>query len=524
MNKKLWLIALLIALFFILIKGYTFNSGDQEEHLPQVYQLINPALYPLDYFVKASNENFTVRYFFVRLIYFLHFIMSVSAACFLLHIASLTIVAWSIQQIALHFGATKTSSSIAAFMSLVVFNSFTLGGNSLMDNQLNCGNLATALCSLAFYYAINKRLLHAGLLAALATLFQVLIGLQVMLLLSLLYIGINKKEWNKVTLFKALTIYFLFSAAMLIPILQAQFGEISSEQSLLFYDILFLIRNPNHYLPSSFPLVDYLRFFSLTVIAAAFHFFVDKHLKHLWRIMFLVIIGGMFLYTFLLEGLEILSIGKSQWFKVSVWMQLMDALVIMAFVSTFISDKLISFLKSDPKAIRFLQNVTGNQYSISVIILLLFLLITNSQSIPFERINQRYQIGNYPNSALSRMHDWISKNTPIDCVILTSPTNTSFLCEAKRSMPIGWKAIIHEPYFMIPWYAKFKTVYNNGADFKGFNVLEQASLHYNEFPPLPDINLNWDFRLMDITVGKINITNEKEVYRVDNFVLLKTIK
>ena len=62
--------ALFVAALFLFVRGYQFNTDDQAEHLPQVYQMLDSELYPNDYFVNASNSIFTVRYYYEKLVLF----------------------------------------------------------------------------------------------------------------------------------------------------------------------------------------------------------------------------------------------------------------------------------------------------------------------------------------------------------------------------------------------------------------------------------------------------------------------
>jgi hypothetical protein len=57
------------------------------------------------------------------------------------------------------------------------------------------------------------------------------------------------------------------------------------------------------------------------------------------------------------------------------------------------------------------------------------------------------------------MHFWIEENTEKDVSVLVSPDDNAFPNQAKRSMPIHFQAIIHEPFFMLPWYEDFKEIY-----------------------------------------------------------------
>ena len=62
--------ACFIAACFLFVRGYQFNTDDQAEHLPQIYQILDSELYPHDYFVNASNSIFTVRFYYEKLVLF----------------------------------------------------------------------------------------------------------------------------------------------------------------------------------------------------------------------------------------------------------------------------------------------------------------------------------------------------------------------------------------------------------------------------------------------------------------------
>ncbi|MBK7964425.1 MAG: hypothetical protein IPK10_03340 [Bacteroidetes bacterium] len=62
------LLAVLFATLFILVHGYQFNNGDQEEHLPYVYKLIDSNLYQNDYLVPVQFSQFSIRTYFALLI------------------------------------------------------------------------------------------------------------------------------------------------------------------------------------------------------------------------------------------------------------------------------------------------------------------------------------------------------------------------------------------------------------------------------------------------------------------------
>ncbi len=510
MRLRSWVIAFFTTVLYILVKGYYFNSGDQEEHLPQVYQLINPALYPHDYFLTAYHQTFTVRFYFVWLIYLFHFILPVSATCFLFHLICLTVSAWAIREIVVYFNVKDFFADVTPVFVFIFFNGFIVGGNSFIDPQLTCGSFAVTSGSLAFLFAIKRKWNLVAICAGLASIMQVLAGLQVMFIITIIFLFTEKTKHKAGIFLKMLGLYLLISAPMLLPIIYLQARNLSVEQSLMFYDILYRVRNPNHYLPSAFPLIDYVKFLSLTILAGCFVFFIDKKLKQIWLIVFTVVFGGMLMYTLLLESFHVLPIGKLQWFKTAAWMMIMNVIVVAAFTSKFFKQNIL--LEKLSKTSTFLI------LSFSFIGLI---IICNSKYLPFKKLQSRYHVLNYPPSDLEKMHEWINTHTPVSSIILTSPSDDSFLCEAQRSMPIGWKAIIHEPFFLIPWYEKLTLVYHHGIPFTGFNVLQQAEQEYNKNPPLPLPSLKWDYRIADISKGRVLMDREQVIHRENNILLLK---
>jgi len=152
---------------------------------------------------------------------------------------------------------------------------------------------------------------------------------------------------------------------------------------------------------------------------------------------------------------------------------------------------------------------------------LLLLVMLNSSMIPIPKFQSRYMVGNYKKTDLTLMHEWIAANTDKDKTFLTAPTDFSFPCEAKRSMPIGWKAIIHEPFFMFPWYKNFSEVYSTTLTATlGKDVLTVADSNYNKVlyaPEHPPVKI--DYRLDDITKCHFIEALGKTIHQEGNYIL-----
>src|SRR6187402_648573 len=102
-----WYHSIFIAVLFLLVHGYRFNTGDQEEHLPQVYKMMDASLYAHDYFMSHVDESFNVRFYFKWLVYLVSQILSVEVTCFLLTFICLTVTSWSVMKITEFFSKGK---------------------------------------------------------------------------------------------------------------------------------------------------------------------------------------------------------------------------------------------------------------------------------------------------------------------------------------------------------------------------------------------------------------------------------
>ena len=58
--RWLW-VAALTAVVYFLKHGYEYGVGDHDEMLPQLFRLMDPDLYPRDWFVVEQGGRFTVR-------------------------------------------------------------------------------------------------------------------------------------------------------------------------------------------------------------------------------------------------------------------------------------------------------------------------------------------------------------------------------------------------------------------------------------------------------------------------------
>ncbi|MCB0431212.1 MAG: hypothetical protein H6585_01175 [Flavobacteriales bacterium] len=480
------LYSVFIACLFLLVKGYAFNSGDQAEHLPLVYKALDPSLYHGDYFVEMATRQFTIRDIYVYLLVYGTAVMPLDAWCFVLTLLCISAASYSIMRITAYFSLDRLAPYLSPVFVLFIFFNFTVGGNHIEDPTLICTTLAKAFALGGLAAFFEKKWVWMSLLLGFASVFQVLVGLQLFLVLMCVNLIFEKHERWKLAGKTAL--YFILSAApMLVPILYRQFWMHVSYDHDLYYELLYRFRNYLHYLPSLFPTREYVKLGILLLAAlVCMYLFRLKVEKPRVSLMIGIILLGLVLYSLAIAVPGFRFIGKLQWFKTTIWLAAISAILLSIVIS-----KTIQLWISMYTVLAYLRNV------VVVGALLALLVLTNSGDIPVSGkvLEDRYQIGNYPHGDLAKMHEWIREHTPKDALFLYSPDNTSFACEAQRPSVIGFKAIIHEPSFLLPWYEKFKLIY--GVDTEQAlrsNALEEAVISYRAlyYPPDP---ISYDYRI-----------------------------
>jgi len=447
-----WLYALALACVFLFVKGYAFNTADQAEHLPQVYQTLDPELYAGDYFVPHAKAEFTVRHYYEQLALALARTIGLEWGAFLLTLLCITVMAWAFHQMAWEMFRNRWAAWAAPVLVLLVFYNFTVSGNHIIYGMLISSTLAKSLASVALLQSVRRKWAAAGLLLGIASLFQVLVGLQLMLILSVLLPFVLRDQ--RVKSMAALWVVYLICALfILVPTFQQQFAAHGDFDEQLYYEVLYRFRNYHHYLPSLFPITHYIKFFGLLGLGWLSYRFARPDDRGMYPALVAAVLFGMVVYTVGLEIFDLHFLGKLQWFKTSIWAAAFSAMMVAGVVGMILQ----SIFPVERISLTMSSIMSG------AVALVLLVMMTNSIWLP-ESIAHRYMVGNRPISDLEKMHLWIAENTPKDAMILVSPDNTSFACQAKRPMPVHFHAIIHTPQFMLPWYEDIEEVYGVGLD------------------------------------------------------------
>jgi hypothetical protein len=503
LKSPFFLYSVLISLLFLLLKGYQLNTDDQAEHLPQVYRMMDSSLYTQDFFVSAASENFTVRTYYTWLIYFLSFLAPVSAVCFVLTVVCIAMTCHAFMKITALWSNQPAAPYLSPLLIFFVLYNFAPGGNHIQYPLLICSSLAKAFCAQGLLHYLSGKYRTSALLLGLGSLFQVIAGLQLFLVLAcvLLLHKEQRQHWRK---FSAL--YLLTALPMLGPIAYRQIFRGAGEDRELFYQILYVFRNPHHYLPSLFPLKDYLKFLLLMGTTFLCLHRISGKGRTFVSSFFAVAGSGLLLYFLLLETAGFSGIGRLQWFKMTIWMCALGGMALSSTLTALVPERLLSGMSRGWRG----AAVAG--------IVIFTAVLTLSEKLPLRSIQGKYAVGLYRKSDLTRMHEWIAAHTPRDAVFIVPPDDHAFLCEAKRAVAVAYKPVIHEPFFLLPWYRRFGEVYGVTLENREGGVLARAAEMYAEELRKP-ANFRVDYRIDNIKSCKFTVKLNTPVHREGDWIL-----
>lgn len=503
--NSIWLIiyAFALAVLFIFVNGYSFNTGDQAEHLPQVYQRINPSLYPNDFFINSVNKTYDIRSPYVVLVYNLQKIIPLEYVCFLGTLIFSTIAVYACMRLVQALYRGFVGALLAPVLILFVGIKATIGGNQVLDPIFISGTIAQPLALWGLAEFLHKRYNISAILLGLSSIFQILVGGQLFLILSLILIW-QKNSFSQIL--KFFLVFGIITGPAGLPIIYQQFISESSFSSIeknQALDILFGFRCQLHYLPSLFPLKDYIRTFFLWGLAISTLSIVSIHQRKTILQFFSISLLGLLAYTIGLELLGINVIGKIQWFKVTMWLQALSGGLCAVGIAKFLYD-------CWERWIRF------SVISLAVLALVIIFIRPNL-NISFL---PEHQIGNYARTDLQKMHQWIEKNLPLEAVILYAPDNYAFPCEAKRNSIVGYKAMIFETSYILEWYKRYKYFFKvDKENLANRSTLRLAAENYEKYYIPSTAQLPYHYRINHLKHCTYRNQLGKVIHQVGDYIL-----
>ena len=249
-----------------------YGISDQIEQLPIILRLLDVSYLPHDFFVNASAE-FGPRWYFSHGIAALAGTADRLPALFwvltLLANGSISVISFFFARSLFHKSNLAGSLAAALVMSVPAFG---LGyPPDVYQTLLIESTLSIPLIFLAIQAAANGYLMAGTLLTGVAAILHPLFGLEAGALMIASYGVVEFARHRKLselpwkTLMVSTGILGGFSLLWILPMLSQE--RIASET---FIEIVAFFRHPHHYVPSTFPFLDYvvaLGFLTATVVA-----------------------------------------------------------------------------------------------------------------------------------------------------------------------------------------------------------------------------------------------------------------
>ncbi len=459
--------------------GYGYGASDQDEFIPYLLHLLNPDLYQNDWFVQSQTEAFSVRTWFVSLLRLLAFIMPVWMSVLTVYLASFAGIALAVYKLADLLTHNRLAAVAGVFVVCILTPFWTLGGNDLVHSMLVPGMTAWAIGLWGFVFYLRRLHVAAALMAGVATLFQALVGLQVMALLTgLMFFQLINSRENTEALIKAGITYVISAAPALIPLFYQQLTytpPLLSSGPSVFY-IMAEFRNPHHYLFNSFDKIRLVQFFLLLLFGYFGLLYIQKK-ENAFRADFFnrmlgLVAAGCVIGYIGTEVKPIMPIAKVQLFKMTIVVKVLMAIVVSYVTVSLLPTRLRDFL--DGLVFEHPMKLAGIAMAGT---LALFLLQPH-------RLEQKVYPWSVQQSPEYQIAAWAKANTEMGEVFAVPPSWSSFRSHAERAIVINHKAFPHRNEDMPIWYDRLIDMAPIKPPARSDNTLqENLDLRYQALGP-----------------------------------------
>lgn len=340
MKRKLNYFYVFIILLISLAAGILlyggFGSSNNNEQIPLLYRMIDNSYLSNDWFVNINtNSDFVdIRFPFHLFILSLNYIVhNLEILYFLLFLISYFFIGLATYFISKTLFRDDKAAFLTSF-SVIFGSSFALGGVFLVADILIPSLISTAFILWGFYFFLKDRDILFSLMFGFAILFHFLLGGLVftVILLSGIFNNYSLKN-NFKKYFRPVLIIFFF-ILLISPILISQ---VNTNVPLSGKEISYILgdfRHPHHYMPFSWDIMIYLKFFFLffLFILAFKNSQIEKNIKSLVKNIVYIIFILFLIGTVFVEIIPISFIVKLQLFRISSLLLFIEYLFIVPYI------------------------------------------------------------------------------------------------------------------------------------------------------------------------------------------------
>lgn len=425
---------LLTLTIYLLWRGYDYAVTDQDEVLPYLLHLLDPSLYQLDWFVNLQLDTIGPRTLFVLIAWLPAKLFGPYVAVLGIYVASWFATGMALYALGLQLTRERLAATIGVILILLLTPKFTLGSNDLVTWILTPSMSAWSFGLWGLVFFVRGRLWQGALLLGIGTWLQALVGLQIAMICTLLLLW--KSGWSSRRPYQFLGYYTLSSLPALGPLIWFQLTRPSPESPWSYFYILFEFRAPHHYMPTSFVPESAVGFALLLGLGlASFSFLPEAH-RALIRRSLVLITGFCVLSFFCTEIVQVDTVAKLQFFKLTVLIKIFSAILVSNAVAKMI-------LRMHERSVKVFFD-HGHFALGATILITATLMIVSPDALglrPTPDANPAEQVAS-----------WARDATPKDALFAIPPQWGHFRSQAERAIVVNFKAVpFHEPY-MTQWF------------------------------------------------------------------------
>ncbi|EKE21501.1 MAG: hypothetical protein ACD_7C00210G0001 [uncultured bacterium] len=463
------LILIALTLTFPILYKYSFVITNQFSQIPLILSFMDKNYLINDWYVSV-NRSFGPRTVFawymtqtakmssLPVTFLLHYLLYI----FLVTLATykLTFIVFKQKYI-----------SLTTTICILFGTTISLGGNILITQDFVAPQLPLGLSLLAIVFLLEKKYLLASIVFSVTSYLHPLIGFESALLfifITMIGFYLSRKSIKQLTIYGLLP-YLFFSLPAIILYLKE--GTASSVSSLTKIAIHAFMRNPHHYIASSFPLSHYLQFFIMLTLFTTSLLILNKFIIRFIRNFFGVSILLILLICFMgFVGTEIFPFYPLvilQTFRLTLYIYWMAAIVVIGgiffiaaknsrflpliFIPVFLTNP--SYFSSFNK-VKILSTIIG------------FFLIVFYKKIPkyififlliiffaLGKYHDKFNFSSYYTHPTTEIEiaNWTRNHTPLDSIFLIPPEFESFRLVANRAVVADWKSFPFQEKGMLEW-------------------------------------------------------------------------
>jgi len=336
---------------------------------------------------------------------------------------------------------------LSTIVVLIFTPHWNLGGNEIMNRMLVPGTIAWGFTLWGWVCLYRERDMAAGVLIGVAAFVQPLVSLQMALIAFMTFGLLLLITDPRDTLRRGVRFSFgfaIFALPVLFPLILYQLRNPGSSETLY---IIAAFRNPHHYLPDAFPVVNYIKFGILAVFGGVIlSLYKTKFAPRFWKhaVTTLVAITVALLVAAL--GTVILEhalITKLQLFKLTVLAKVILVPGLVVAVFRIVPGNLQIWLEELLR--RRVTIILFASMPLLIAILAGSWSPVTTRTLPSLTRNL---------SSEGEMLTWIKKNTDRGAVFAIPPALSGFRYRAERAILVDFKAFPFHDDEMIEWYRR----------------------------------------------------------------------